>query len=85
MYSIVFRKTERPSWGFPAAIIFFEHYSTIKEARDAFTKLRHLLDVEIAPGEDLKCQVTINGNKFDIYIAGLGGFPITYTDFTECL
>ena len=84
MYSIIFKNTEEPHyWIRP--LISFGYYRTIDEARVEFTKLRQALGADIAPGDELKCQVEINGKKFNIYIAGLLGTPIKYTDFSECL
>ena len=84
MYSIIFKNTEEARPWF-RSLISFGYYRTIYEARDEFTKLRQTLGADIAPGDELKCQVEINGKKFNIYIAGLLGTPIKYTDFTECL
>ena len=84
MYSIIFKNIEEPRYWF-GSLISLGHYRTIDEARDEFTKLRQTLGADIAPGDELKCQVNINGKKFNIYIAGLLGTPIKYTDFTECL
>lgn len=84
MYSIIFKNTEEPRYRI-RMLVSFGYYRTIYEARDEFTKLRQTLGADIAAGDELKCQVEINGKKFDIYIAGFLGTPIKYADFTECL
>ena len=84
MYSIIFKNVEEPCY-LIRTLVSFGYYRTIDEAKDEFTKLRQTLGANIAPGDELKCQAEINGKIFDIYIAGILGTPIKYTDFMECL
>ena len=85
MYSIVFKDADSTWWAPLPGDAFLGKYLTLPEARAAFSRLRLTLGADIAAGDELKCQVEINGKKFNIYIAGLMGAPIKYTDFTECL
>ena len=56
---------------------------TLHSAKLELLKFRQSFSVGFASGEEMKCEININGDECLLAILGTFGTPIEYTNFME--